>query len=178
LAVLPLSGLYVQYVHVCNSHPHLLKSCAELTSPALPVSGLALAPSLTPAPQPTISLLSDNDAETLSVDSLTLLPPADPPRLRSFSTQSSIQDDASADGEETATASRKEDDGTGATDTHSQDDRKDISIIPEEDEPSSESGPLHSAETEDLMQIQREEPVSVTVDQEDNPDLEEETAID
>uniref|UniRef100_A0A673K875 Uncharacterized protein n=1 Tax=Sinocyclocheilus rhinocerous TaxID=307959 RepID=A0A673K875_9TELE len=86
-----------------NKHT-LTYSCAELTGPALPVSGLALAPSLTPAPQPTISLLSDNDAETLSVDSLTLLPPADPPRLRSFSTQSSVQDDASADGEETAGA--------------------------------------------------------------------------
>uniref|UniRef100_A0A8B9JHE5 C-type lectin domain containing 16A n=1 Tax=Astyanax mexicanus TaxID=7994 RepID=A0A8B9JHE5_ASTMX len=54
----------------------------------------ALAPSLTPAAQPTISLLSDADAETLSVDSLTLLPPADPPRLRSFSTQSSAQEEA------------------------------------------------------------------------------------
>uniref|UniRef100_A0A8C2IQ37 C-type lectin domain containing 16A n=1 Tax=Cyprinus carpio TaxID=7962 RepID=A0A8C2IQ37_CYPCA len=149
-------------------------------------TGLALAPSLTPAPQPTISLLSDNNAETLSVDSLTLLPPADPPRLRSFSTQSSIQDDASADGEETAVASRKEDDDTGARDAQTRDDRKDISIIPEEDEPSSESVPLLSAETEDLMQIQREEPVTqsktdsigVMADQEDNPDLEEETAID
>ncbi|KTG35313.1 hypothetical protein cypCar_00033823, partial [Cyprinus carpio] len=149
-------------------------------------TGLALAPSLTPAPQPTISLLSDNNAETLSVDSLTLLPPADPPRLRSFSTQSSIQDDASADGEETAVASRKEDDDTGARDAQTRDDRKDISIIPEEDEPSSESVPLLTAETEDLMQIQREEPVTqfktdsigVMADQEDNPDLEEETAID
>uniref|UniRef100_A0A672KX68 C-type lectin domain containing 16A n=1 Tax=Sinocyclocheilus grahami TaxID=75366 RepID=A0A672KX68_SINGR len=108
--------------------------CGKLTGPALPVSGLALAPSLTPAPQPTISLLSDNDAETLSVDSLTLLPPADPPRLRSFSTQSSVQDDTSAYGEETAVAGRKEDDDTGATDSQSQDDRKDIPIIPEEDE--------------------------------------------
>ncbi|XP_016401135.1 protein CLEC16A isoform X5 [Sinocyclocheilus rhinocerous] len=149
-------------------------------------TGLALAPSLTPAPQPTISLLSDNDAETLSVDSLTLLPPADPPRLRSFSTQSSVQDDASADGEETAVPSRKEYNATGAWDAQSQDDRKDTSIITEEDEPSSESGPLLSAETEDLMQIQREEPVTqpetdsigVMADQTDNPDLEEETAID
>uniref|UniRef100_A0A8C2HG48 C-type lectin domain containing 16A n=1 Tax=Cyprinus carpio TaxID=7962 RepID=A0A8C2HG48_CYPCA len=58
------------------------EACAELTGPALPVSGLALAPSLTPARQPTISLLSDNDAETLSVDSLTLLPPAAPPLTR------------------------------------------------------------------------------------------------
>ncbi|XP_058624437.1 protein CLEC16A isoform X1 [Onychostoma macrolepis] len=146
-------------------------------------TGLALAPSLTPAPQPTISLLSDNDAETLSVDSLTLLPPADPPRLRSFSTQSSVQDDVCADGEETAVAGRKEDYNTGARDAQSQDDREDISIIPEEDEPSSESGPLLNAETEDLMQIQREEPVTQLEtdsmgDQEDNPDLEEETTID
>lgn len=149
-------------------------------------TGLALAPSLTPTPQPTISLLSDNDAETLSVDSLTLLPPADPPCLHSFSTQSSVQDVASADGEEMAVAGRKEDDDTGARDAWCQNDRKDISIIPEEDEPSSESGPLLFAETEDLMQIQREEPVtqpetdsvSVMADQEDNPDLEEETAID
>uniref|UniRef100_A0A8C1JXZ1 C-type lectin domain containing 16A n=1 Tax=Cyprinus carpio TaxID=7962 RepID=A0A8C1JXZ1_CYPCA len=70
-------------LHICYS-PLYFSACAELTGPALPVSGLALAPSLTPARQPTISLLSDNDAETLSVDSLTLLPPAAPPRLRSF----------------------------------------------------------------------------------------------
>ncbi|KAJ4932680.1 hypothetical protein JOQ06_011095 [Pogonophryne albipinna] len=41
----------------------------------------ALAPSLTPASQPTISLLTDNSAETLSVESLTLLPPSDSPHL-------------------------------------------------------------------------------------------------
>uniref|UniRef100_A0A7N9B0V1 C-type lectin domain containing 16A n=1 Tax=Mastacembelus armatus TaxID=205130 RepID=A0A7N9B0V1_9TELE len=41
----------------------------------------ALAPSLTPASQPTISLLTDNSADTLSVESLTLLPPADSPHL-------------------------------------------------------------------------------------------------
>lgn len=41
----------------------------------------ALAPSLTPASQPTISLLTDGGADALSVESLTLLPPADPPRL-------------------------------------------------------------------------------------------------
>uniref|UniRef100_A0A672S048 C-type lectin domain containing 16A n=1 Tax=Sinocyclocheilus grahami TaxID=75366 RepID=A0A672S048_SINGR len=69
-------------VTASSSSTHTVtQSQTELTGPALPVSGLALAPSLTPAPQPTISLLSDNDAETLSVDSLTLLPPADPPRL-------------------------------------------------------------------------------------------------
>ncbi|XP_070703371.1 protein CLEC16A isoform X2 [Pempheris klunzingeri] len=44
-------------------------------------SAPALAPSLTPASQPTISLLTDNNADTLSVESLTLLPPADSPHL-------------------------------------------------------------------------------------------------
>uniref|UniRef100_A0AAX7U6B5 C-type lectin domain containing 16A n=1 Tax=Astatotilapia calliptera TaxID=8154 RepID=A0AAX7U6B5_ASTCA len=52
-------------------------STTSAQSPAAP----ALAPSLTPASQPTISLLTDNSADTLSVESLTLLPPADPPRL-------------------------------------------------------------------------------------------------
>ncbi|XP_026058236.1 protein CLEC16A-like isoform X2 [Carassius auratus] len=144
-------------------------------------TGLTLAPSLTPAPQPTISLLSDNDAETLSVDSLTLLPPSAPPRLRSFSAQSSVQER-----EEMAVAGQEEDDDTGATDSQTQENKKDISVIPEEDEPSPESGPLLMVETEDLAQVQREEPVTqpernsiaVTSDQENNPDLEEETAID
>ncbi|XP_027140564.1 protein CLEC16A isoform X5 [Larimichthys crocea] len=45
------------------------------------VTAPALAPSLTPASQPTISLLTDNNADTLSVESLTLLPPADSPHL-------------------------------------------------------------------------------------------------
>ncbi|KAG5279406.1 hypothetical protein AALO_G00077460 [Alosa alosa] len=70
--------------------------CAELalaqtltaTAPLpAPIPALALAPSLTPAAQPTISLLSDPNTDALSADSLTLLPPADPPRLRNFSTQ-------------------------------------------------------------------------------------------
>lgn len=147
-------------------------------------TGLSLAPSLTPAPQPTISLLSNNDAEALSVDSLTLLPPADPPRLRSFSTQSSVQDDASADGDEMIVAGQTEDERTEAADTHH--DKKGIPVIPEEDEASPDSGPLISEETEDLTKVQREEPMTqpetdsagVTADQEDNPDLEEETAID
>uniref|UniRef100_A0A4W4H993 C-type lectin domain containing 16A n=1 Tax=Electrophorus electricus TaxID=8005 RepID=A0A4W4H993_ELEEL len=58
--------------------------CQALTSPALPLTALcpALAPSLTPTAQPTISLLSDADGDALSVDSLTLLPPTDPPHLR------------------------------------------------------------------------------------------------
>lgn len=140
-------------------------------------TGFALAPSLTPTPQPTISLLSDNHAETLSVESLTLLPPADPPRLRSFSTQSSIQDE-----DEVTNTSRNEDDSMRVKEAQSQD----ISIIPEEDEPSPESGPVLAGETEDSMQVQREETMTqpetdsmgVLANQEDNPDLEEETAID
>uniref|UniRef100_A0AAX7U9E7 C-type lectin domain containing 16A n=1 Tax=Astatotilapia calliptera TaxID=8154 RepID=A0AAX7U9E7_ASTCA len=51
------------------------------SAPSTPAPAPALAPSLTPASQPTISLLTDNSADTLSVESLTLLPPADPPRL-------------------------------------------------------------------------------------------------
>ncbi|XP_041812689.1 protein CLEC16A [Chelmon rostratus] len=49
--------------------------------PAAPVTAPALAPSLTPASQPTISLLTDSSTDTLSVESLTLLPPADSPHL-------------------------------------------------------------------------------------------------
>ncbi|XP_065135358.1 protein CLEC16A isoform X4 [Paramisgurnus dabryanus] len=151
-------------------------SSASTHNVAQSQTGLALAPSLTPAPQPTISLLSDNDAETLSVDSLTLLPPADPPRLRSFSTQSSIQD------EETATA---EDDEGIPTVTH--EDKKDISVILEEEEVSPESEPSDvtlKAEPDDstTVEVQREESetdsAGVTANQEDKPDLEEETAID
>ncbi|MED6290586.1 hypothetical protein CHARACLAT_014605 [Characodon lateralis] len=51
------------------------------STPSNPVPVPALAPSLTPASQPTISLLTDSNADTLSVESLTLLPPADSPHL-------------------------------------------------------------------------------------------------
>ncbi|XP_018426189.1 PREDICTED: protein CLEC16A-like [Nanorana parkeri] len=43
-----------------------------------------LAPSLTPAPQPTISLISDN-TDALSAESLTLVPPVDPESIHTFS---------------------------------------------------------------------------------------------
>nr|XP_040045759.1 protein CLEC16A isoform X3 [Gasterosteus aculeatus aculeatus] len=49
------------------------------SAPSAPVQ--TLSPSLTPASQPTISLLTDGDGEALSVESLTLLPPADSPHL-------------------------------------------------------------------------------------------------
>uniref|UniRef100_A0A4W6C2F1 C-type lectin domain containing 16A n=1 Tax=Lates calcarifer TaxID=8187 RepID=A0A4W6C2F1_LATCA len=51
------------------------------SAPSTPIPAPTLAPSLTPASQPTISLLTDNSADTLSVESLTLLPPADSPHL-------------------------------------------------------------------------------------------------
>lgn len=51
-----------------------------------------LAPSLTPSQQPTISLLSDDNTDARSVESLTLVPPADPHCILSFSNtvQSSV----------------------------------------------------------------------------------------
>lgn len=57
------------------------------STPLVPVTAPALAPSLTPASQPTISLLTDNNADALSVESLTLLPPADSPHLHPCASQ-------------------------------------------------------------------------------------------
>ncbi|KAJ8251102.1 hypothetical protein GJAV_G00217270 [Gymnothorax javanicus] len=74
----------------------LASSGAESSQPTTPP--LPLAPSLTPAPQPTISLLSEDNADALSVESLTLLPPADPNRLHSFGTQSSWDEEPSRTG--------------------------------------------------------------------------------
>lgn len=45
---------------------------------------LQLSPSLLPAQQPTISLLYEDTADTLSVESLTLVPPVDPHSLRAL----------------------------------------------------------------------------------------------
>lgn len=44
-----------------------------------------LSPSLLPAQQPTISLLYEDTADTLSVESLTIVPPVDPHSLRALS---------------------------------------------------------------------------------------------
>nr|XP_032635517.1 protein CLEC16A isoform X10 [Chelonoidis abingdonii] len=44
-----------------------------------------LSPSLIPAQQPTISLISDDNADALSVESLTLVPPIDPHSIHTFS---------------------------------------------------------------------------------------------
>lgn len=56
------------------------KSLAK-SADAEPVS---LSPSLIPAPQPTISLLCEDSADTLSVESLTLVPPVDPHSLHTL----------------------------------------------------------------------------------------------
>uniref|UniRef100_A0A2K5EVD9 C-type lectin domain containing 16A n=1 Tax=Aotus nancymaae TaxID=37293 RepID=A0A2K5EVD9_AOTNA len=48
------------------------------------VETASLSPSLVPAQQPTISLLCEDTADTLSVESLTLVPPVDPHSLRSL----------------------------------------------------------------------------------------------
>lgn len=48
------------------------------------VETLHLSPSLLPAQQPTISLLYEDTADTLSVESLTLVPPVDPHSLRAL----------------------------------------------------------------------------------------------
>lgn len=48
------------------------------------VETVNLSPSLIPAQQPTISLLCEDTADTLSVESLTLVPPVDPHSLHTL----------------------------------------------------------------------------------------------
>uniref|UniRef100_A0A4W4H9B2 C-type lectin domain containing 16A n=1 Tax=Electrophorus electricus TaxID=8005 RepID=A0A4W4H9B2_ELEEL len=101
---------------------------STLTSPALPLTALcpALAPSLTPTAQPTISLLSDADGDALSVDSLTLLPPTDPPHLRPLRSAAaglSLEDT----GSETSIVQVDEEE------------EEEVTTILKEDEPSSDS---------------------------------------
>lgn len=48
------------------------------------VETVNLSPSLIPTRQPTISLLCEDTADTLSVESLTLVPPVDPHSLRTL----------------------------------------------------------------------------------------------
>ncbi|CAH2306896.1 Hypothetical predicted protein [Pelobates cultripes] len=56
-----------------------------------------LAPSLTPATQPTISLISDENADALSVECLTLVPPIDPHSIHTFRStfQASVESESS-----------------------------------------------------------------------------------
>ncbi|KAM8825627.1 protein CLEC16A isoform 1-T1 [Synchiropus picturatus] len=69
-------GMFLETTPVVSSGEGESGSEVSLVS-----SATALAPSLTPASQPTISLLTDSNTDALSVESLTLLPPADPPHL-------------------------------------------------------------------------------------------------
>ncbi|XP_025711305.1 protein CLEC16A isoform X4 [Callorhinus ursinus] len=76
--------------------PHLpsqLVIISDMDAEARPSKSLArsadteavnLSPSLIPAQQPTISLLCEDAADTLSVESLTLIPPVDPHSLRTL----------------------------------------------------------------------------------------------
>lgn len=57
-----------------------------------------LSPSLIPAQQPTISLITDDNTDALSVESLTLVPPVDPHSIRTFPCipQSSLESEGEA----------------------------------------------------------------------------------
>lgn len=73
--------------------PDQLVIVNEMEADARPSKSLArsadvetvnLSPSLIPTRQPTISLLCEDTADTLSVESLTLVPPVDPHSLRTL----------------------------------------------------------------------------------------------
>uniref|UniRef100_A0AAQ5XJ98 C-type lectin domain containing 16A n=1 Tax=Amphiprion ocellaris TaxID=80972 RepID=A0AAQ5XJ98_AMPOC len=81
----PHDGTFLEHTPPSSSGGEGEGGAGEVTLgssiPSTPVPAPALAPSLTPASQPTISLLTDSNADALSVESLTLLPPADSPHL-------------------------------------------------------------------------------------------------
>ncbi|KAG7239503.1 hypothetical protein INR49_028974 [Caranx melampygus] len=74
-------GTFLEHTPPSSSGGEGEGGSGEVTLVSSTPSTPALAPSLTPASQPTISLLTDNSADTLTVESLTLLPPADSPHL-------------------------------------------------------------------------------------------------
>ncbi|XP_047656799.1 protein CLEC16A isoform X2 [Tachysurus fulvidraco] len=139
-------------------------------------TSVPLAPSLTPAAQPTISLLSDTNTDSLSVDSLTLLPPADPHCLRRFS-----RDEAAPAGPDTRITPNLQ--GAG--------DRKDVSASSEEHgsytrdngrdaephHPDSEPAKVSEPDLTSRSREKAESEISAP-DPEDNLDLEQETEID
>ncbi|XP_028267037.1 protein CLEC16A isoform X4 [Parambassis ranga] len=93
----------------------------EVTPVSSAPSTPALAPSLTPASQPTISLLTDNNADSLSVESLTLLPPADSAHLHPCASHTAVaqslqRPDASIAEEEEEEEKREEESPTDETD--------------------------------------------------------------
>ncbi|XP_030645750.1 protein CLEC16A isoform X2 [Chanos chanos] len=150
---------------------------ASQGSPAL---APALAPSLTPASQPTISLLSDDNTDALSVESLTLLPPADPPRLRAFSTQSSIQEDPEPPGEEKDDTSPKEQSQEDAS-PNPEEASLSGSTDPTETTPGSTetetTEPLSGA-AEDQAPKSEKEPAEGQLELEEDSELDQETEID
>ncbi|XP_027695020.1 protein CLEC16A isoform X2 [Vombatus ursinus] len=87
---LPL--IFPDQVVIVNEIPTTSKSSKSLGKGS-EVETANLSPSLIPAQQPTISLISDDTTDALSVESLTLVPPVDPHSLRSFTytPQSSTQ---------------------------------------------------------------------------------------
>uniref|UniRef100_A0A3Q3B5B0 C-type lectin domain containing 16A n=1 Tax=Kryptolebias marmoratus TaxID=37003 RepID=A0A3Q3B5B0_KRYMA len=86
-------------------------------APSTPAPAPALAPSLTPASQPTISLLTDSSADTLSVESLTLLPPADSPHLHPLPHSLQRPNAAIAEEEEEGLRKREEEEGSPMDET-------------------------------------------------------------
>ncbi|XP_031717821.1 protein CLEC16A isoform X2 [Anarrhichthys ocellatus] len=117
------------------------------SAPSAPVTGLA--PSLTPASQPNISLLTDGDAEALSVESLTLLPPADSPHLHHCAshipTAHSLQ--------RAGTSIAEEVEGEG----HRKGEQRDEEELPEEGSPTDEAVKEETTTTE-LVTPTDEEP--------------------
>ncbi|XP_036594900.1 protein CLEC16A isoform X3 [Trichosurus vulpecula] len=89
---LPLT--FPDQVVIVNEIPTTSKSNKSLGKGS-EVETANLSPSLIPAQQPTISLISDDTTDALSVESLTLVPPVDPHSLRSLTClpQSSTQMD-------------------------------------------------------------------------------------
>lgn len=149
-----------------------------LTGPALTVLAPAatLAPSLTPAAQPTISLLSDANTDSLSVDSLTLLPPADPPCLRHF-TEMPADPDPQTTPDLHPAEDRK--DIAGLPDQHGSRPNPDPGVIRKDDGPHPHSEPANLSEP-DVTSGSRDnvETEIPAPDPEEILDLEQETEID
>ncbi|XP_043828720.1 protein CLEC16A isoform X2 [Dromiciops gliroides] len=87
-----LQLIFPDQVVIVNEIPVTSKSSKSLGKGS-EMETANLSPSLIPAQQPTISLISDDTTDALSVESLTLVPPVDPHSLRSFTciSQSSTQ---------------------------------------------------------------------------------------
>uniref|UniRef100_A0A674MWE5 C-type lectin domain containing 16A n=1 Tax=Takifugu rubripes TaxID=31033 RepID=A0A674MWE5_TAKRU len=122
-------------------------------------SGPALAPSLTPASQPTISLLTESGSDSLSVESLTLLPPADSPHLHPCARHSSIsQSLLTAEGfipeeeEEDIMADEREEGGEGGWLDETETTVKEVTtelVTPTEEEPGGQEIPAVKEQTKD-----------------------------